>query len=101
MSDSPFPPTPTAAMVTLSLGATNPRPSTCLGTMYRPEAVIRLFFRKRRRESLNTADFLPITEGPIFFYAIGLLKVRGFHAKRVSVSRIGSSSGRKEWPDIF
>ena len=35
----PCPPTPTAATFSVSLGASNPRPSTCRGTTVRPAPV--------------------------------------------------------------
>src|ERR1700730_1904458 len=46
MSLSPLPPAPIAAMVSLSLGATKPRPSTCLGTIKNHAAASELDLRK-------------------------------------------------------
>src|SRR6266850_746156 len=46
----PMPPTPTAAMFSLSLGGVNPRPSTCLGTMENTAPPAATFVRNVRRD---------------------------------------------------
>src|SRR6267378_3156273 len=46
----PMPPTPTAAMLSVSLGGVNPRPRTCLGTMAHAAPPAATLVRKVRRE---------------------------------------------------
>src|SRR5271170_1651867 len=46
----PMPPTPTPATLSLSLGGTKPRPSTCRGTMVTAAAVVAALVRNERRE---------------------------------------------------
>src|SRR4051794_6982008 len=47
----PIPPTPTPAMLSVSLGAVKPRPSTRRGTMAKPAVPALTFFRKVRRDT--------------------------------------------------
>src|SRR5437588_11820828 len=46
----PMPPTPTAAIFSVSLGAVRPRPSTCRGTMAKPADVAATLDTKLRLE---------------------------------------------------
>src|SRR4029077_12989433 len=47
----PWPPTPTAATFSVSLGAAKPLPSTCRGTIVKPAPVSAAVVTNRRRES--------------------------------------------------
>src|ERR1700687_700424 len=46
----PIPPTPMPAIFSMSLGGTNPRPSTCLGTNANAAPVVAAFVRNLRRD---------------------------------------------------
>src|SRR2546422_2291828 len=48
--ERPMPPTPTAAMFSMSLGGVNPRPRTFLGTMAHAAPLAAALARKARRE---------------------------------------------------
>jgi hypothetical protein len=48
--ERPIPPTPTAAMFSVSLGGVNPRPRTLLGTMAHAAPLAAALARKTRRE---------------------------------------------------
>ncbi len=53
----PMPLTPTVAMLTVSLGAWKPRPSTCRGTMTSPAPATAVRVTKSRRD--NPSDSAP------------------------------------------
>ena len=59
MSDHPLPPAPIAAMLSLSLGAMKPFPSTCLGTIKKLPAARAPVLRKSLREEAGVV-FLSI-----------------------------------------
>src|SRR6266850_38238 len=61
----PMPPTPTPAMLSVSLGGVNPRPRTCLGTMAHAAPPAATLVRNVRRE---ISFFLPMTISPGLHY---------------------------------
>src|SRR5258708_39615766 len=72
--ERPIPPTPTAAMFSMSLGGVNPRPRTLLGTMAQAAPPAATSVRKVRRE---IGLFLPTSRDPRehFFAVVKLFRL--------------------------
>src|SRR5260370_35669422 len=85
----PMPPTPTPAMFSVSLGAVNPRPSTCLGTMAHAAPPAATLVRKVRRE-ISFFLLMIISPGqPALLLALGAFVKASFriHADQKEVGR--------------